>query len=50
LKQCLHLPFGGQDIIFAGDMCQLEPVEIAKELFMLKTVLSSKIGSTASSN
>jgi hypothetical protein len=26
LKQCLHLPYGGLNIILAGDMRQLEPI------------------------
>ena len=26
LKQCLHLPYGGLDIIFSGDLRQLEPI------------------------
>lgn len=31
LKQQLHKPYGGLDIIFAGDMCQLEPVGKGKK-------------------
>jgi hypothetical protein len=31
LKQCLHLPYGGLHIIFAGDMRQLEPVGTGKK-------------------
>ena len=31
LKQCLHLPYGGLDIIFSGDMRQLEPVGKSKK-------------------
>jgi hypothetical protein len=31
LKQCLHLPYGGLNIIFAGDFRQLEPVGMGKK-------------------
>ena len=31
LKQCLHLPYGGLNIIFSGDMRQLEPVGEGKK-------------------
>ena len=31
LKQCPHLPYGGLNIIFAGDFRQLEPVGMGKK-------------------
>jgi hypothetical protein len=49
LKQQLHLPYGGLNIMFPGDMRQLEPGKWAtRNLYTKKIVWSSKIGSTAS--